>query len=136
MLFLFSGHLVYKAVQFMTGLIALSKAAALDGSLIAIAVIAIVAAYYARRVRTISVASAAIAGIAIFLLLSGEFILPLLGGNRTAVIAFSAAIGFIVYLLSRIPIYLRWFRRHRYSGERPAPPFGREWCRWVIAFLL
>lgn len=125
----------YYAILFFVGV--LVNSIAIEGSLIALAAICFCGAYFARQSRFVFRLANTVGGVALALLLASWFLLPILRGTGNVwvtIIAVFAALA--AYVGSRRIVHRRWLRRDRRTGERPAPPFGREWCRWVIAFLL
>lgn len=77
-----------------------------------------------------------IGGIAIVLLFATWLLLPVLKrSGKTWVTIVVICVGLSVYIWSRRFVHRRWLRRDQ-DGNRPAPPFGREWMRWVVAFVL
>ena len=132
---IFAGVAIYYATLFIIGV--LVNTVAIEGSLIAIATIAFIGAYFARQSRFVLRLATTIGGIAVGLLVASWFLLPILQGTGkvwVTIIAVFAALA--VYVGSRRVVHRRWLRRDCRTGERPAPPFGREWLRWVFAFVL
>lgn len=132
---IFAGVAGYYAILFFVGV--LVNSIAIEGSLIALAAVCFIGGYYARRSRFVSHLANTVGGVATGLLLASWFLLPILRGTGNVWVTIIAVlIGVAAYIGSRRVVHRRWLRRDRDSGQRPAPPFGREWCRWVIAFLL
>ena len=125
----------YYAVLFLIGV--LVNSVAIEGSLVALATICFVGAYFARSSRFVLRLATTVGGVAAALLIASWLLLPILQGIGNVWVTIIAVIaGVAAYIGSRRVVHRRWLRRNRDSGQRPAPPFGREWCRWVIAFLL
>jgi len=129
-----ASYACYYAILFLVGVFV--NTTAIEGTLIAFATFCFVGAYFARSSRFVSRIANTLGGIATALLLASWILLPILqGSGKVWVTIIAAFTGLFVYILSRRFIHRRWLRRDR-SGNRPAPPFGMEWCRWVIAFVL
>ena len=127
------GFATYYLVVFFTGV--LVNTAAIEGSLITFAVLCFLGAYLTHRYSRLVHRLAMTAGIFVTTLLVAKwFLLPLLTLTWVSILA--TILGFAVYVWSRRLVYRRYFRRNRTTGARPAPPFGREWCRWVFLFVL
>lgn len=125
----------YYAIIFMIGV--LVNSVVIEGSLIAFAAVCFIGGYFARHSRVVFRLANWLGGIATALVVASWILLPILQGTGkvwVTIIAVFAALA--AYIGSRRIVHRRWLRRDRRTGERPAPPFGREWCRWVIAFLL
>lgn len=127
--------LCYHGILFLVG--ALVSAAAIEGSLITLAVVCFVGGYYARSSVWVRRLCGWIGGIAIALVLATWIVLPIFQGTGdTWVIITSVIVAVIIFVASRIRFYGRWFRRNRSTGHLPAPPFGWEWARWLIAIMV
>ncbi len=128
------GVTTYYTVLFGIGVMVNSKA--IEGSLIAFAVMAFCGAYLARNSRFVRRLATTLGGIATTLLLAEMFVLPVLQGSGHVWVTIIAVIASLLcYVRTRFYWHRRYLRRDRQSGERPAPPLGREWLRWVIAFV-
>ena len=129
------GVVGYYAVLFLIGV--LVNSIAIEGTLIAFAAMCFVGAYFARNSRVVSRIANTLGGVAVLLLLGSWFLLPTFQRTGNVWITIIAVfLGVAAYIGSRRVVHRRWLRRDRQSGNRPAPPFGKEWCRWVIAFVL
>lgn len=126
----------YYATLFLIGFMV--KAIAIEGALIVLAALCFIGACLVRRYSKLVFRLALGVGVfATTLGLAQWFILPILAGSGTLWVKLIAiSFGIVVYLFSRLIIYIRLFRRNRYTRRRPAPPFGREWCRWLLFFVL
>lgn len=123
------------AILFVVGV--LVNTVAIEGSLIAIATICFIGAYFARHSRFVLRLATIIGGIAAGLVLASWFLLPILQGTGKAWITIAAIFtALAVYVGSRGPIHRRLLRRNCETGVRPAPPLGKEWLRWLLAFVL
>ena len=111
----------------------LTESLAAQGTLVVFAIICFFGGYFARTSRLVSRAAYWLGGILASLLLAQTLLLPLLTEALTT--AASMFLAFFVYVFTRRPIHRRLLRRNA-QGQRQAPPMGREWLRWVIAFLL
>ena len=125
----------YYVLLFCVGV--LVNTVAIEGSLIALAVICFVGAYYARHSRFVYRMANTIGTVAVGLLLASWVLLPILQGSKTWFVIISVFVGVAVYIYSRRIIHRRWLRRDQETGDYiVTSPFGREWCRWLVAFLL
>ena len=111
----------------------LVKSLALQGTLVVFAVVCFIGGYLARSSRFVSRMAYWLGGITTAIWVIQVLLLPVLTATTVAVIC--VLFGLAMFVVSRRPIHRRLLRRDR-NGNRPAPPFGREWCRWLIAFAL
>lgn len=126
--------IIYYTILFGIGV--LVNSVAIEGSLIAFAMIAFGGAYLARNSRFVCRLASTLGGIATALVLSEMFLLPVLQGSGNVWVTIIAVFsGFACYIVTRRYWHRRFLRRDRQSGRRPAPPLGKEWTRWVIAFV-
>lgn len=118
----------YYGIMFVIGV--LVNAMAIEESLITLAVVCFIGAYLTRAYSRLVFRFAMAIGIAVTtMLVAIWFLLPILAGRGNAWVTIIAIFaGFAVYVATRHHI-IRYFRR------MTAPPFGREWCRWLFAFL-
>lgn len=126
-----SGVICYYALVFTTGILVNSMA--VEGSLITVAALCFIGAYFCRHYRVLHRVCITLGAGATALLLGAWFLLPLL--TMKWVIIASVLFGVLMYAISRRWMHRRFLRRNR-SGVRPAPPFGKEWARWVFAFVI
>ena len=128
------GIAIYYATLFGVGVLVNSRA--IEGTLIAFAAICFVGAYLARNSRFVRRLANTLGGIATVLVLAELLLLPVLQGSGNVWVTIIAVFsGFACYIVTRRYWHRRFLRRDRQSGRRPAPPFGKEWTRWVIAFV-
>lgn len=128
------GISTYYAMIFGVGVLVNSRA--IEGTLITFAILAFGGAYLARNSRFVRRLANILGGIATILVLAEMFILPVLQGSGNVWVTIIAVFsGFACYIVTRRYWYRRYLRRDRQSGRRPAPPLGKEWTRWVIAFV-
>lgn len=128
---LISGIVCYYAIVFMTGVLA--NSAAVESSLIAFAALCFIGAYFCRHYRVLHRVCITLGAGTTALLLGAWFLLPLL--TMKWVIIASVLFGVLMYAISRRWMHKRFLKRNS-SGVRPAPPFGKEWARWVFAFVI
>lgn len=127
--------LCYHGILFLVGV--LVSAAAIEGALVTLAIVCFVGGYYARSSVLVRRLCGWIGGIAIALVLATWTVLPILQGTGDRwVIISSVIVAVIIFVSSRRRFYGRWFRRDPRTGHLPAPPFGWEWARWVIAIAV
>ena len=108
---------------------------AINGTLIAFAVMCFIGAYFARSSRFVHRMAMILGGISVALALVAILVVPLLQGSGTGwVVTLAILAGIIVYAVTRRFWYRRLFRRDD-EGNLPEVPFGREWVRWLIFFL-
>lgn len=128
------GIAAYYTTLFGVGVLVNSRA--IEGTLIVFAVIAFGGAYLARNSQFIRRLANTLGGIATVLVLAEMFLLPVLQGSGNVwVTIISVFAALACYVRTRSYWHRRYLRRDRQSGDRPAPPFGKEWTRWVIAFV-
>ena len=130
-----AGFACYFIIVFTVGV--LVNTAAIEGSLIAFGVICFLCAYLVRYSKLVFRLAMGLGSVVSALLVAQWFLLPILaetGNVWPSIIALF--VGLAVYLWSRRPVHRRYLRRDPKTGKRPAPPFGREWCRWVFAFVM
>lgn len=128
------GIVTYYSILFGIGVLVNSRA--IEGNLIAFAVIAFVGAYLARNSRFVRRIANTLGGIATVLVLAEMFLLPVLQGSGNVwVTIISVFAGLACYVRTRSYWHRRYLRRDKQSRCRPAPPLGKEWTRWVIAFV-
>lgn len=133
MLSILFGFLTYYVLVYMIGF--LVRSAAFEGTLVAIAAAAFIGGYYARSSRLVRRACNWIGGIATAITLGEIILLPLLQGTGTGwLMGFSAIAGIITYVITRRFWHRRFLRRNPQGAFIQAPPFGREWFRWLFAF--
>lgn len=126
---LLAAFVCYYAILFVIGI--LVNAMAIEGSLIVLAVICFIGAYLTRIYsKVVFRMTMSIGIVATTLLVAIWVLLPILAGNGNVWLRIlSIVAGLVVYIATRRHIF------HHYL-HRPAPPFGREWCRWLFAFLM
>lgn len=126
-----SGIACYYALVFTTGVLVNSMA--VEGSLITFTALCFIGAYFCRHQKVLRRLCNTLGGGATSLLLGAWFLLPLL--TMKWVIIASVLFGVLMYAISRRWMHKRFLRKNS-SGVRPAPPFGKEWARWVFAFVI
>lgn len=127
------GVIAYYAILFGVGV--LVNAAAIEGTLITFAVICFIGAYLARSSRFVRRMACWLGGISTSLVLARWILLPVLQGTgQIWVTIIGVFAGIACYISTRRYWHRRYLRRDK-DNKRPAPPFGREWVRWVIAFV-
>ena len=108
---------------------------AIEGTLIAFAAFCFIGAYLARSSRFVRRMALWIGGICTGILISCWCLLPILQGSGNMwVYILSIILGIVCYIASRRYWHRRFLRRDQH-GNRPQPPFGREWVRWLLAFI-
>ena len=109
------------------------------GYFLAFGVIALIGGYFARHSRIVSRLCYGIGGFCIAIYVVSEFLMPALVGQKALVITVAVILGVAIYGVTRYFTFRRYVRR-RPDGNghmvRPAPPFGREWGRWLFAFAM
>ena len=127
------GFAVYYVVLFVIGV--LVSAMAIEGDLITLAVIGFIGAYCVRNYsRFIHRLAMGVGIAATIVLLVIWVILPMLAGSTDKwLVIVSVIAGLVMYLATRRPIF-RHYTVHP-DGTPAAPPFGREWCRWLFIIL-
>jgi len=124
---------VYYLVLAVVGI--LVKSLAVEGSLIAFAAICFIGAYLARSSRFVSRMALWMGGISTAILVCLWCLLPILQGSGNMwVYIISIASGIACYVFSRRYWHRRFLRRDE-NHNLPAPPFQKEWARWVLAFV-
>lgn len=128
------GIITYYAIFLGIGILVSSKA--IEGTLIAFAVFCFIGAYFARKSNFVRRMANIIGGIITSLVIAEIIILPILkGSGNTWIIIISIFAAITCYTITRRYWHRRYLRRDRQTGCRPAPPFGKEWARLVIAFV-
>ena len=126
----------YYLILFAVGV--LVKAIAIEGELIAFAAICFIGAYLVRNYSRFVFRLALGAGIAVTVLLVGIWgLLPILSSSgHTWVLIIAVVTGLVMYFYTRPRIYRHYTRRDPVTRIQVAPPFGREWCRWLFIILM
>ena len=128
------GIITYYTILFVIGFLISSKA--IEGTLIAFAVFCFIGAYFARKSNFVRRMANIIGGLLTSLVVAEMLILPLLNGSgNTWITIISIFAAITCYTITRRYWHRRYLRRDRQTGCRPAPPFGKEWARLVIAFV-
>ena len=130
-----AGFATYYIVLFVIGIFV--NAMALEGELISLAVVCFIGAYLVHRYSIFVYRLAMGLGtIATVFLVVFWFILPLLAGTTDLwLIILSVVVALGLYLATRRRVF-RHYNRVTSNGTRVAPPFGREWCRWLFIFMM
>ena len=128
------GFIAYYGFLFAIGV--LVNSIAIEGSLIALAAICFVGAYFARHNRLVRRIANGLGFACATLLVAQWVLLPILQGQGNAWVTIIAVIASVVcYTATRRHWHRRFLRRDPHTGDLPAPPFGREWARWLLAFI-
>ena len=131
MLSIFIGVVSYYAINLIG---VLDNTEAIEGILTGLFIACFVTAYFCRQNKLLFRIASTTCGIVAALIVVNCFSLFIIKGTGVTIIAVLA--GVATHIGSRCIIHHKWLRRNRFTCERPAPPLGKEWCRWVIAFLL
>lgn len=127
---LLAGFLAYHAILFIVGV--LVNTAAIEAYLIPFLVFCFIGAYLARSSRFVRRMACWLGGIATTLVFASWVLLPILQGNGSAWVTIIAIFaGIACYIATRRYWHRRYLRRDK-DNNRPAPPFGKEWVRWLI----
>ncbi len=132
-----TGFVTYAIIVFVIGLFA--SFAPIMGSLVAFGILCLIGGYIARSSRLVRRMAYGVGGFLIALFAVSEFLMPAIQGQKSFVITLAILFGVIVYVLTRRLTFRRYVTRRRNEyGQmvRPAPPFGREWMRWLFAFVM
>jgi len=129
------GFATYGLMVFVIGLFA-TMAPVMETCLV-FGIICLIGGYLARNYRPVSRIAYLLGGFCIALFAITEFILPTLQGQKSVLIAIAILFGALVYAVTRIFTFRRYIGR-RVNGRfvRPAPPYGREWLRWLFTFVM
>lgn len=128
------GIATYYSILWGIGVLVNSQA--IEGTLIAFAVFCFIGGYMARKSRLVRRLANTLGGVTTVLVFAEMFLLPVLQGSGNVwVTIISVLAGSACYVGSRFHWCRRYLRRDRQSGHRPAPPFGKEWARWVIVLV-
>lgn len=131
---LLAGVTTYYVILFAVGV--LVNLQAIQGELIAFAAICFIGAYLAHSSRFVRRMANWLGGIAASFFLAQLILLPILQGSGNVWVTIIAVlVGFACYVRTRFYWHRRYLRRDEQSGCLPAPPFGREWARWLIVIV-
>ena len=125
----------YYIVWFVLGI--LTNALAFEGQFITLAVIGFIGAYYVRNYSRFVYRMAMVVGVfATICLVAIWGILPMLANSTNKWLIILAVIaGLVMYFATRLRIYQHYTRRTP-AGTLTAPPFGKEWCRWLFIIMM
>ena len=107
---------------------------AVEATLLFFAIVCFGGAYFARRVRIVRRAANLVGGICIAIYLVIQFALPIFQGRKYLVILIATVLALVVYGITRRLTFRHFFGRR--GSTRPAPPWGSELARWLLAFLV
>ena len=129
-----AGFATYYAILYLVFL--LTGINAIQGTLIAFAVFAFIGAYLARNSRFVHRLGLILGGISAALAIVAIMVVPHIQGCGTSwIVMIAILVGIIVYAITRRFWYRRLFRRDK-EGKLPEVPFGKEWIRWLIFFIV
>lgn len=127
------GVLAYHAILFGVGV--LVNTVAIEGYFIAFAVLCFICAYLARSSHFVCHMACWLGGISTALVIAQWVLLPILQGNGSAWVTIIAVFaGITCYIATRRYWHRRYLRRDK-DNNRPAPPLGKEWARWLIVIV-
>ena len=126
----------YAIMVFVIGMFA--SMAPVMGTFLAFGVLCLIGGYLARNSRPVRRMAYGIGGFCIAVFAVSEFLMPALQGQKSLLIAIATLFGAVVYALTRRFTFRRYVQRRDEHGQvfRPAPPYGREWMRWLFAFVM
>ena len=130
------GFVTYALMVLVIGLF--SSIAPIMGTFLAFGVICLIGGYIARNSRLVRRMCYGLGGFLIAIFAVSEFLMPAIQGQKALFIAIAALFGVVVYVVTRRFTFRRYVNRRMVNGlmVRPAPPFGREWMRWLFAFVM
>lgn len=128
------GFMTYYAVLFVIGV--LVNTIAIEGELLTLAVIGFIGAYLVHNYSRFVYRMAMGVGIAASVFLVGIWVLlPIVAGSTTTwLIIFAVFASIAVYVTTRPSIFQYYMTRN--TGSPAAPPYGREWCRWLFIVMM